>query len=280
MRTHIDWLTFTIPMVYFGVGDNAYAEAISQGFEDLLGLELRSRAMGGQWEKQERSRAPYSDAWVQKQGGVTLFASANLTHACVEISGQGCERLLVDGVLNDVLKAVKERVTRIDIACDIEGTTRPEEFVSQVSHERMRTSGHVVSDTGETCYVGSQKSERYARVYRYNKPHPRAHLLRVEHVFRKAYAKKVVLAICDKGIEAVAISAGRAFGWSHCVWDTEKVDSADISVVRERGGSGNTIFWLVHSVAPSFKHLCEIGAITNPEEFLREFFLGQNEDES
>jgi len=273
MRTHVDWLTFTIPMVYFGEGANAYAEAVANGFEDMFGLEIRSAVFGGDWQKQERSRAPYTDAWLQSEGGVTLFASPNLTHACVEISGMGCERLLAKGQLHTVLNSAKERVTRIDIACDIETETTPLEFVAEVSHERMRTSGHINSPTGETCYVGSQKSERYARVYRYNKPHPRANLLRVEHVYRKDYAKKVAAAITEAGIEACAVSSGLAFGWAHGVWQPSVVDSPDISVTRERGNTGNTVFWLVNSVAPAFKRLCETGGITDPEGFLRTYFL-------
>lgn len=273
MRTHIDWVTFTIPMIYFGVTNNAYASAISQGFGDMFGVEIRANVFGGDWQKQERSRAPYVDAWVQSEGGITLFASPNLTHACIEISGQGCERLLVDGLLNRVVELCKERVTRIDIACDIETKTSPGEFVKKVNHERMRTSGQVISDTGETCYVGSQKSDRYARVYRYNPPHPRAHLLRVEHVFRKDYAKKVATEISNGTLESVTVASGLVFGWGHPDWQTENVDSAKISVVHERGNSGNTIFWMVNSVAPAFKRLLVSGAISDAQAFLDEYFL-------
>ena len=273
MRNHIDWLTFTIPMIYFGEGDNAYANAVSNGFEDMFGEEVRASVFGGNWERQERSRAPYTDAWVQSEGGITLFASPNLTHACIEISGQGCERLLLSNSMETILGCCKERVTRIDIACDIETIISPEEFVKETTHERMRTSGHVTSDTGTTCYVGSQKSERYARVYRYNTPHPRAHLLRVEHVFRKAYAKKVAHAVAVDGLEQVAKSSGDAFGWSHSIWQPSVISGSDISVVKERGGKGGAIFWLVHSVAPAFQKLVKSGAIVDAEEFLRRYFL-------
>jgi len=276
MRSHVDWLTFTIPMIYFGDGANAYADAVSNGFEDMFGLEMRAEVFGGDWEKQERSRAPYSDAWVQSEGGVTLFASPNLTHACIEISGKGCERLITNGNLQKILDSCKERVTRIDIACDIETDLKPSDFVKETSHERMRTSGQVISDTGETCYVGSQKSERYARVYRYNKPHPRSHLLRVEHVFRKDYAKRVAEALTVSDIDALSRSAGLAFGWAHSAWDTTIIDSPDISITKERGSAGNTVFWLVNSVAPAFKRLCETGAISDPEAFIRTYFLGED----
>jgi len=273
MRTHIDWLTFTIPMIYWGDDSDAYAGAISSGFEDMFGQELRAKVFGGAWEKQERSRAPYTDAWVLPTMGITLFASPNLTHACIEISGQGCEHLISGGLINEVLTKCKERVTRIDIACDIETATKPSDFVKEVNHERMRTSGQVISDTGETCYVGSQKSERYSRVYRYNQPHPRAHLLRVEHVFRKDYAKKVAAQIIDSSLEQVAKSAGDAFGWKHRDWQPSNIDGCDISVVKERGTSGGTVFWLVHSVAPAFKRLVQEGSISNPQEFLERYFI-------
>jgi hypothetical protein len=278
MRTHIDWLTFTIPMVYFGEDGNAYAQAISNGFQDMFGLEIRASVFGGDWQKQERSRAPYTDAWVQAEGGITLFASPNLPHACIEISGKGCEALINKNNMECVLTACKDRVTRIDIACDIETETLPSDFVKEVSHERMRTSGQVISDTGETCYVGSQKSERYARVYRYNPPHPRSHLLRVEHVYRKEYAKKVAAAISGNTLSQIAKSSGNAFGWNHRDWAPDRVDGVDISVVKERGTSGGTIFWLVHSVAPSFKKLVESGAITNAEAFLKAYFLSDDKD--
>jgi len=273
MRTHIDWLTFTMSMVYVDESDAAYANAIAYGFEDMFGVELRADAFGGNWTKNERSRAPYTDSWADPDNGITLFASPNLTHCCVEISGKGCEALIERGLLEKILIAAHERVTRIDIACDIETAITPLEFVKEVKHERMRTSGHVLSETGETCYVGSQKSERFARVYRYNAPHPRSHLLRVEHVFRKDYAKKVAQACAVHTLEQIAKSSGDAFGWRHTVWDVAQTDGCDLSVVKERGRAGGSIFWLVHSVAPAFRRLVQEGVISNPQAFIDEFFL-------
>lgn len=277
MRTHIDWLTFTMSMIYVDERKDAYADAIAYGFEEMFGVELRRDAFGGDWTKNERSRAPYTDAWTIQNGLITLFASPNLTHCCVEISGRGCEALIAKNILADVLRCCSERVTRIDIASDIETEISPLEFVKEVSHERMRTFGHVQSATGETCYVGSQKSERFARVYRYNEPHPRSHLLRVEHVFRKDYAKKVAAAFANSTIEQIAKSSGDAFGWCHRVWLVTQSDGADISIIKERGKTGGTIFWLVHSVAPAFKRLVQEGVISDPEEFLKKFFVEDND---
>jgi len=171
-----------------------------------------------------------------------------------------------------VLTAIHERCTRIDIACDIETDVRPTEFVACLTHERMRASGYQKSSTGETCYVGSQKSDRYARVYRYNTPHPRANLLRVEHVFRRENAKSVAIRCVDSAMGDIANAAGMAFGWKHKVWDIAISDSIDISAVRERGRTGTTVFWLVNQCAPAFKRLVQTGAIADPQAFLQAYF--------
>lgn len=273
MRAHVDWLTFTMSMVYQDETDEAYANAIANGFEYMFGKELLADAFGGKWEKNERSRAPYTDAWKLKGGEITLFASQNLSHCCVEISGQGCETLIREGLFDKVLQSSHSRVTRIDVACDIETEVSPIEFVKKVDHERMRTSGHVLSDTGETCYVGSQKSDRYARVYRYNKPHPRAHLLRVEHVFRRENAKVVAREITRADVNGVAASAGKAFGWSHPVWSADASQEIDLSVVKAEATMGGTVFWLIKSVAPAFRKLVAKGIISDPRKFLEDYFL-------
>jgi len=259
-------------MIYFGEDNDAYAAAISNGFADMFGLALRSTVFGGIWEKQERSRAPYTDAWVQSEGGITLFASPNLTHACIEISGQGCEWLISGNHLQEVLGCCKERITRVDVATDIETSTQPAEFVSIVNHERMRANGMQNSETGQTCYVGSKKSDRYARVYRYYPPHPRSHLLRIEHVFRRKYAKAVVQAILDTSLEAVAEAAGKAFGWAHSEWNVQALQSADISIVAPERGQRSTVTWLVRSVAPAIRRLIADGTIRDPDLFFATYF--------
>jgi len=278
MRTHIDWLTFTMRPVYRSsypegtTNDEVYADGIRGAYETTFDSETARLVFGGVWVEAERSRAPYSDAWTLKDGGITLFASPTLPHCCVEISGTGCERLLSINRARDVLYAVHDRCTRIDIACDIETDISPIDFVAEVSHERMRASGTQISETGTTCYVGSQKSDRYARVYRYNAPHPRAHLLRVEHVFRKDYAKEVAKRAANGDYDALAIAAGAAFGWCHPIWDTSGADVERISIVSGERSAGKTVFWLINSVAPAFKKACETGAITNPDAFIREYF--------
>jgi len=279
MRTHIDWLTFTMtPRYQSSYADGVsmadqYANAIEQAFIQAFGGELVASAFGGDWQKNERSRAPYTDSWKLGERGITLFASPTLNHCCVEISGSGCETLISAGILNRVLGCVDDRVTRIDIASDIETSTRPAVFVERVNHERMRASGYQNSDSGETCYVGSQKSDRYARVYRYNPPHPRSHLLRIEHVFRREYAKVVAKQVLNADLESVAEAAGQAFGWAHNDWKTSDIQVVDISIISPKRDAGNTVFWLTNTCAPAFRRLVENGDIKDPEEFIKRYFL-------
>jgi len=280
MRTHIDWLTFTLAPVWVsdipaGGFDEAYLNALADGFINVFAQEVIETAFAGNWEKRQKSRAPYSDSWQLGEAGITVFASAALPHFTVEISGHGCEALIKQGTLNNVLTAVVGRITRLDVACDIETAVRPAEFVSALSHKRMSARGSQVSITGETEYVGSQKSERYARVYRYNPPHPRSHLLRVEHVFRKEYAKVVAQAIVNDGLENVAAAAGRAFGWQHETWRPDGTFDLDISVQQANRAGNNTLHWLIRSAAPAFKNLCAQGVVADPLAFLEAYFLPQ-----
>lgn len=274
MRSHVDWVTFTGNPIYEG-GDE-FPRAVLNGVHALIGTELMDALLAGDSQQRERSRAPYTYAWGWDESDVTIFASPSLNHFTVEISGQGCERLIALNALQGVLERVQERVTRVDVATDIETPVMPLEFVSVRSHERMRSSGYQKSETGETCYVGSKKSDRYARVYRYVSPHPRSHLLRVECVFRRDTAKLVAGAISREGVRVVAESAREIYGFAHQCWEQISTNEIDLSPVRAESGGGKTIHWLLHSVAPAFKRLVADGTIRDPQAFLAEFFIGED----
>lgn len=260
-------------MVYDnGEGDN-YARAIQSGLMDMFASNLVETVFRGEFKHEKRSRAPYKDTWMDGSGGISIYASPNLTHCTIEISGAGCEKLIELGVIAELLERCHERITRIDVATDIETSTLPSEFVKQLSHERMRASGYQHSVTGETNYVGSKKSDRYARVYRYFEPHPRSHLLRIEHVFRRGYAKVVAQSLLDNSLESVAAAAGKAFGWAHVDWQPEAAQHADISIIAAERGQSSTVRWLLASCAPAFKRLVADGTIRDAEEFLRVYFL-------
>jgi len=279
MRTHVDWITFTMRPVYKSYYEegtpsaDVYADGIKGAFETTFSREIVEKVFAGVWEKREQKRAPYVDSWGLKNAGISLFASPTLPHICVEIAGEGCERIIMLESMDALLGATCERITRVDIATDIETSLDPEDFVKEVSHKRMQAHGVFRTPTGITCYVGSQKSDRFARVYRYLPPHPRADLLRIEHVFRREYAKNVAKEIARTNVESVQVAGGMAFGWTHESWQISTSESAEISLVSMGREAGKTLIWLISSAAPAFKRLCADGGISDGEEFLRKYFL-------
>lgn len=280
MRAHIDWLTFTMSPLYQDLSYDAdrsqeYALALGRAFIYTFGEDLTEQVFGGEWSKQERGRAPYLDGWKLRENTISLYAHPELTHCCVEISGKGCEDLIARGLLSSVLAAVEERVTRIDIAVDMKTAVTPLEFVNASTNKRSKSNGYQTSGSGSTCYIGSQTSDRYARVYRYNKPHPRAGLLRAEHVYRRSVARQVASAIRTDGIEHVAAYSGKHFGWAHDCWKPEKSGDIDVHVSYREKDTGKSIFWLVNTIAPLFRRLVANGTIDDGEAFLRRYFLGE-----
>lgn len=259
-------------MIYDTESDDDYARAIQSGLMDMFEGALVEAVFRGNFTHEARSRAPYKDTWMDSANGISVYASPNLTHCTIEISGAGCEKLIELGVIAEFLGRCYERITRIDVATDIQTDTLPSEFVKQLSHDRMRASGYQHSITGETNYVGSKKSDRYARVYRYFEPHPRSHLLRIEHVFRRDYAKAVAKSLLGASVEGVAASAGKAFGWAHVDWKPEVAEHADISIVAVERGQSSTVSWLLRSVAPAIKRLVADGTIRDLNAFVEQYF--------
>lgn len=145
--------------------------------------------------------------WVNQRG---LFL--------IEHTGAGCDHLHERGLLSQLIHDQKDNATRIDIATDILCDVRPTEFVEQRTSEKTSATGHVKSDSGETCYVGSRKSDRTCKVYRYDGKHPRAQFLRIEYTYKRENAKKIASMLDMFAVQDVAISSGNRYEWTHEVW--------------------------------------------------------------
>jgi len=275
MRAHVDWLTFTMTLRPHNGSNPDYAYAVDDAWRETLGEWISESVYGELWKQLEKGRAPYTEAWRNELSGMTLYASASLTHCCLEISGQGCERLIEMGMMRSLLERVHERVTRIDIACDIETLIRPTEFTATMEHHRMRSSGYQRSSTGETVYVGSQKSERYSRIYRYAVPHPRAHLLRIETVFRRKEAKAIARLDALHGDDALVSHIGGIMGFSHPIWSEQKTGDVSVENIKAERKMGSTVFWLIKQCAPAFQRMVNDGIIRDPQAFLDTYFLGK-----
>lgn len=251
MKIAIDYLSFTIPFdQVYDTPNYQLGSAVEQTTNAYMGqlidaiLDNQSFAVG-------RPRAPYSVRWGREDGGVSIFAGAACPHILVEITGRGCETVRKHEALQSLLCLVQGRATRLDIACDIETDISPSAFACERDVKRFKATSDMRSSEGETFYVGSFHSDRFARVYRFNDPHPRANLLRVEHVYRRSLAKALAKTILSDGLAAAAAGCGVAFGWSNPLWNTERVEPSCTVSGQVRKTAKATVKWLYGTVTQS-----------------------------
>lgn len=251
MEYCIDYLSFTVP---FNTIDKVNTHLIGPMAEaavsEFLG-ELIDAVLDNQPFSVLRGRAPYLASWGRADGGVRIFSAPQISHVLVEITGTGCKTLREHQKLDALLLLVKDRVSRIDLACDIVCRTAPHTFAEYREVERFKTITDWRSETGDTFYVGSMRSDRYARVYRFAEPHPRADKLRVEHVFRREAAKAFTRGLLDCGYAASVRAAGDIYGWSHPQWQPDNVAAAAITSGQTRRSNKNTVGWLYGAVTTS-----------------------------
>jgi len=275
MNTHIDWLSFSFP-----VGKDTYPE-LGWHWEDIL-YHLRVYTGDGLRElfddtevKHEGGRAPYAHGASMHNGVLVVYWGGRLNHGLVQIHGQGMDFVRSKGIETDVLLVASERVTRIDIATDIPTDVTPSAFVAQRTSKKQQANASVHSATGDTEYVGGRTSQRFARVYRYNPPHPRSNVLRIEHEIKGTLAKTVVPEIVSMGVNRVQEQIGLSFGWGHTVWQPTNQNLTKIKAPRNDRTLAGTELWLITQCASAFRTLVLKGLIENPEQWLKDHFLDQ-----
>jgi hypothetical protein len=261
MLTKVDWLSWSVKFeAGEGRGVNETARLAIEAL-DALDPELGARLFGYSDYTAGKGRAPYSHSFSWHNNGLTLFVHPNLPHALFEMSGKGCDIILQEDWFWSILEPIRERLTRLDVACDMMCEVRPLEFTTQRDTGRFKAHSEVVSESGETNYVGSRTSNRYARVYRYNPPHERAHFLRCEYVVKAEDAKATAFAIINDGLESVALALGEKFGWQHPVWEVSAHTPAELQAYRPDRREGKTLFWLADTVAPLLVRLHREGTL-------------------
>lgn len=261
MDGHLDWLSFTLDRGESVVSSSTlYHEA-----KELLrrvSNEHQSYIFDGTGYDNCGGRAPYRHALARDDNGVRIFGGGAQTGILYEIAGRACEGLRTDEAARSFLSPIIERVTRLDFAIDVRTGTRPALFCNVRKHQGFRSISFIRSDTGETAYVGSAKSDRFCRVYRYNPPHPRSDLLRIEFVFRRGLAKDAARAICSLGSKQNFIAQlGNTYGWAHEDWKPEvQTDERLKSAIVTRADE-DTVAWLYKQVAPALRRLIRTDGI-------------------
>lgn len=261
MNVKLDWLSFSLWHDECPLENDKHA--IRSAFNilcDRVGEGPDEFFIHQQWETGP-GRKPYSVSMRNSDNGIAIFANPKLPHFLIELSGKGCERMMRSPHAQAVIEAAADRVTRIDLACDILTDTDPRAFVAEREQGRFKSGSEMVSESGITCYVGSRTSQRYARVYRYSQPHPRAHLLRVEHVFKGEDARSSLAYLVENGYDLAAAQAARMFGWKHAAWDIAAASENELQAHRNERGEAKTIYWLYETVAPVLARLHREGIL-------------------
>jgi len=251
MDAKVDYLSFSIMEdMREGEGNNAGGERV----RNIL-LE-RCPVFGGdyvdlcQWEI-GGARGHYGCSVFSPDSFAAVRWGGSANHILVEMPGTACQLARDKGLLSGIISSVTERCTRLDIAVDIVTAHSPGDFVSWGYNERFKSRAEIVSADGETEYVGSMKSERYARVYKYNSPHPRAGTLRVEHVFRSEYAKVAAQLVGKSGVLALSAMCGNTWGWRSPDWSPEAVTDGKIKAQRSDRHEPARIRWLHNVCIPA-----------------------------
>lgn len=263
--TRLDWLSFTVHVLPEDVRDDSIrtAKDITHRINQSFGAALRIDA-----PNIEQGRFPYR--FSSSGDGFRVFWSPQSTEVLVEVEGHGCERLEASGMMQQVVRLALDTLTRVDIATDILTETDPRDFVAVRSNQRHKSHETSVSSTGITCYIGSRHSDRFARVYRYAAPHPRADRLRVEMVYRGRQAVALARTWLEVGNEETAARAGNQYGWQHDDWTPHSEEKID--AWRPDRKTHKKLLWFHNQIKPAVRRMLAEGLLS-PDELI-EALLG------
>jgi len=249
MKCKVDYLAFTVPVnVFFEEGD---LDDVDRAYHllDVYLDGLWTPITGGHSRELYKSKGFYHTRIFDTDMKVSTFIGNVNRNIYVEVGGVALDIIRASGLYEDLRKKVASRTSRIDFAVDFESKVSVGEFIVNRQKGRFKAGGNVFSEDGETAYVGSWKAERFARVYRYHEPHPRAKMLRAEVVLRGSYAKQAQEIITSEGEVAACMAAHEPFGWTHPLWKPDVATISSIKSKRSDKESASTLRWLNGDVA-------------------------------
>lgn len=270
MLYKIDYVAFTVPCrMPFEPEDLDNAENAKIAVLDFMGDLWTPVITGHSWETY-KAKGFYHTRIFNPDIKISLsFGNVN-RHIYVEFGGQALDSVRAFGFYEDLIQKVATRTSRVDFAVDFKTEVRPGDFIVNRQGARFKAGGDVFSEDGETCYIGSWKAERFARVYRYHEPHPRAKFLRAEVVLRGTYAKQAMAIVTSDGELQATLAAHKPFGWKHELWQPTEAVSSEIVSKRSDKESASTIRWLNGDVAACIARLHREDLI-NAEEWFEKY---------
>lgn len=275
MDAKVDYLSFTVMADPRGAGDfQAVADRavaiiadahpyFTAHFCDLLDWKVAG------------ARGHYSTSFFQPETYAAIRFGGMANHVLVELPGTACQKLRTMRALDGVVFEAAKRLTRIDVAVDIVTSSSPADFVAAGYNARFKGHASIVSESGTTEYVGSMKSERYARVYKYEPPHPRAGVMRVEHVLRKDFAKAAGVALSESDLLHLAALLGNSFGWQSALWQPDALTDGKLKASRADRHEPGRVRWLYEVVRPALLKADQEGLI-DLRDWCAEFLIIKN----
>lgn len=219
-----------------------------------------------------KARGFYAHSVASDTTGARLSWGGVNNHILVELPGVACSLLAAEALLNDILARALDRVSRIDLAGDIETDVTPAEFLYSATIHKAASRTSIDSQQGLTEYVGSRTSDRFMRVYRYREPHPRHNLLRIEHEFKGDMTKEVTEFVIHHGAPEAFLMACARYNFRHPVWILNAPGATDctFTTARERRDKSGVMRWLNTQVAPAIARAQREGLI-NLDEWIENY---------
>lgn len=276
----VDWLALSLSIPVDGQhGERVSAETAIRRAQRSAGRHLprvaammqEVAAVGGeaQWVTADR---PYNVAHALPYGGkVSVDTRSVFDTALCTWTGQGASsnNSLMLELLAEAAQSAGAQVARVDIAADFSGMTVDDVIGKHPGIGRgTRSQSHIVSDTGETRYYGSPKSDRFATVYAYSESEaakrgrPGA---RIEIRLRKKYARAFA--------DAVVLAGGASLSWGFKVAAASVLESMGVTLgnlpdervrvtIPDKRRIGKTVTWLEKQVRPAVVRLMRDAQLT------------------
>lgn len=272
----IDWLSISLPYNYlFRVDETGKFTIMEETKNPRLKPLTDWLNTFDDWEVGQ-GRKVFDRSAFSSHGGITIFWRDTLPYSLVEITGTGMSKIRKQKLVKNFIELYANWLTRIDVTRDIDTDADPRDFARLRDDKKFKSYDEKVENKGITYYVGSRTSERYACVYRYAEPHPRAGLLRVEHRLKGDYAKRAAAELVKDGLSTYIARLGNTFGWSHPAWSLNPAVGKASAVPRDTR-QGKTERWLLTSVLPAIKNIIKSGGDEFVDYFLEQCYNALNE---
>lgn len=247
----IDFLSCTMP--YIAASDDAsnwQAQAIIAASHPDVPAWVH-RALTSRHFLAAKGRKGHAGSIYEPETGAAMFLGGSNSVSVFEAGGRACKVASeLSGYRNMASESAKT-CTRIDVAIDFD--LPPADIASYVTGWSKRIKAHswVNSPSGQTLYLGSPTSERFARIYRYAEPHPRARFLRVEIVSRRKHAKAVCEAVHAQGLGAAAAALLAGLGLQGSDFHAFENTSVPVTPVENNRSAAKRVLWMLKQVTPA-----------------------------